>query len=220
MITDPPEQLTTERLLLRKPSLEDAQSILDSYAQDPGQLTDKMVVIQSHRDAVHAELLKLEPLADVTKAALDVVYSIGDSCSQASSEKKRRAQVQIVVKDLLEKQEIAAVFLARVERSYRHLEKQHETISRILSWHQQQFPKSLAADYLQNKAPVPTPQMPAQAPAPTAPTRPQAEAAPGAQPPKQVENLDKFSPQKAPPLQAGKPAGKFSSGFTDGSLDF
>jgi len=33
--TNPPERLTTERLILRKPSLEDAHAIFESYAQDP-----------------------------------------------------------------------------------------------------------------------------------------------------------------------------------------
>jgi hypothetical protein len=120
---------------------------LDAHRENPNILADSLVEIQAKKDSVHADLLKVTPIADSLKRAIDYILDVGIQCSKQSSREKRIAQVKHEISDLITRYAIMERVRDVLDMTYRHLVGQHETVSRLVTWHSQ-FPKTMERSFM------------------------------------------------------------------------
>lgn len=115
---------------------------LDAHRENPDVLADSMVEIQAKKDSLHAELLRLIPVVERLEHAITYLLDLGIICSTASSREKRIAQVKYLIRELMIKHATIESVYEALDKTYKHLLNQSDTVSRIITWHSM-FPRDM-----------------------------------------------------------------------------
>jgi len=107
---------------------------LDHARENPDRLWDLMVEVRNKMDSLHALIVELGPLENTFDQGIKRLRTIGNTCSKGSSKEKRDGEVEILISDLLNRQnEINRVY-ETAKFSYEHLKGQQEMLSRLVSF--------------------------------------------------------------------------------------
>lgn len=119
---------------------------LDACRENPGMLYEKMQLVRNKMDSLHAEVVKLGPLANTLKEGEDRILTIGANCSSASSKEKREGQVLERIEDIWKKRVEVDSLFGTIERTYQHLKGQFECLSRMLTFLQMRAGQEIKTD--------------------------------------------------------------------------
>lgn len=108
---------------------------IDAYRANADTLSEHMANTQSKKDRVNTVLIELTSLKESYGAAEDMYESFGSLCSSASSKEKREAQVKYQLRDFYTKLAHVERLHAMYEQAERGLNRQIETLSRLLGIH-------------------------------------------------------------------------------------
>lgn len=109
---------------------------LDHLRENPQLLTDRLLEIQSKRDSLHAQILRLTPIKISMKSAAEYIETAGLDCSSASSKEKRLAQIMSLIPKFWVRVSRVNRTSANVESTFEHLAAQYECISRLITGYQ------------------------------------------------------------------------------------
>jgi hypothetical protein len=106
---------------------------LDHNRENPAIISDRIAQVQARLDSIHAVMMKLGPEAQALTQAWDYIADVGIVFSNASNREKRAAQAKLVMKDLWQRFVLVKALHISVEKSYKHLQIQFDTLSRLIT---------------------------------------------------------------------------------------
>jgi hypothetical protein len=108
---------------------------LDPYRENPTAtvLTEKLLEVHAKRDSLFSLTMRLTPLRSSMESAAKYITEAGLECSTASSKDKRLAQLKLAHSDFWIRHAKVTRASETVDRTFDHLEKQYESISRLIT---------------------------------------------------------------------------------------
>ena len=116
---------------------------LDRFAEHPAVISQAIAEVQHQLDSVHDQLMETGPESQALGAAWDYLGDIGVAFSSASNREKRMAQSKIVMRDLWQRYIEVKTIHTSLEKAYRHLQIQFDTLSRLITCEQERRSKEL-----------------------------------------------------------------------------
>jgi hypothetical protein len=106
---------------------------MDYLRGNPNVLTEKLLEIQSKRDSLYVNTLRLTPLSASFKHAGEYLIEAGIICTDASSKEKRESQVKNALPEFWVRNSYVSRTKTQVDRAFEQLAWQFDTISRLIT---------------------------------------------------------------------------------------
>jgi hypothetical protein len=165
---------------------------LDRFAETPAVISQAIVEVQHQLDSVHDQLMDTGPESQALGGAWDYLGDVGMAYSTASNREKRMAQAKIVMRDLWKRYIEVKTVHAALEKTYRHLQIQFDTLSRLITCEQERRAREIGRGPLPFDGPYQrVPEAPA-APVPQPAPEPQRTAGENAALAEKYASLDSF----------------------------